>query len=217
MLRRIWPSWNHEESDSDRDGATPPFPRKYDPSHEDDTDWDVEEPTGYQRVAIGAHSTTVFGYPSTGGVLVLENCNGVDLDFMHLSRFESCQSPRAGSTSTSKSTDKDVTARNQEEDEHCARMRQLGASRFQSMQDYKYAKAGMGGEDLSKRKLVVAAWPQSRPGGGVWVLAVWLDEAASKGLAAVRNAFNMDERCEVVQKLGGHFYANPKDCPDLDI
>ncbi len=31
------------------------------------------------------------------------------------------------------------------------------------------------------------------------------------------NAYTMDERCSIIEQLGGTFYANPKDCPDLDL
>ena len=31
------------------------------------------------------------------------------------------------------------------------------------------------------------------------------------------NAYTMDERCNIIEQLGGTFYANPKDCPDLDL
>ncbi len=31
------------------------------------------------------------------------------------------------------------------------------------------------------------------------------------------NAYSMEERCIWIEKLGGTFYADPKDCPDLDL
>lgn len=100
-----------------------------------------------------------------------------------------------------------------EEDRHCTRMRQLGAWYFRSVADYDYASIGYG-EDLDRRKMVVAAWPQS---AGVWVLAMTAGEAGDKGLGMLWSAISMDERCEIVEKLGGKFYSDPKDCPHLDL
>lgn len=57
-------------------------------------------------------------------------------------------------------------------------------------------------------------WPA---GGGVWVLKTTLKGADEKGAAMVENAYNMEERCRVLEQIGGVFYANPKDCPHLHL
>ncbi|KAI2466415.1 hypothetical protein F4781DRAFT_434387 [Annulohypoxylon bovei var. microspora] len=173
-----------------------PFP-DYDPSHEDCTHQNVSPPET-RRVVIGARSTCVLGYPSCGGVLVLPLCNGVDLSFLGLPRFDSSE------------RSEDSAA----EDRHCARMRKLGAWEFESVREYDMLKF-FTPRDLVRKTLVVAAWPQG--GEGVWVLAMCGDEAAGKGVGRVWNALSMDERCEVVEKLGGKFYQHSADCPDLKL
>ncbi|RYP18791.1 hypothetical protein DL765_003726 [Monosporascus sp. GIB2] len=182
-----------------------PFSRKgqgrpssnYDPSYEDDTDQDVSGPET-RRVAFGTHTTIVYGYPSSGGVLVLPYCNGVDLTFLDIPRFEPVE------------RSEDPAA----EDRHCHRMRKLGAWKFTSVREYELMEL-FSPEELGRKILVVAAWPQS--GAGVWVITMHVNEAAEKGLARVWNALSMDERCEVVEKLGGKFYHDPADCPDLKL
>ncbi|KAI0553663.1 hypothetical protein F4679DRAFT_580384 [Xylaria curta] len=170
-------------------------------SHEDDTDWNVDEnnPKEQRRVRFSASSTTVYGHPSTGGVLVLSPCNAVDLDFLGLARLEPAKrSPDAA-----------------EEDRHCAQMRKLGARWFKSMYDYSMMPYF---EPLrfKRVKVVVAAWPQNGP--GVWVVAMRdSDEAGCEGLGRVWNTVSMDERCEVIEKLGGTYYADPMLCPDLHL
>ncbi|KAI0478215.1 hypothetical protein F4859DRAFT_521071 [Xylaria cf. heliscus] len=170
---------------------------EHDPSHEDDGNQDVSIPST-RRVVFSAHSTCVSGYPSSGGVLVLPFCNGVDLAFLGLSRF-------------------DLAEREEDpakEDLHCARMRKLGAWPFASVFEYEtseYFDPGV----LDRKMLVVPAWPQS--GLGVWVVTMNRFEAAQTGLGRVWNASSMDERCDVVEKLGGKFYHDPTLCPDLTL
>ncbi|KAK1768175.1 hypothetical protein QBC33DRAFT_536455 [Phialemonium atrogriseum] len=36
-------------------------------------------------------------------------------------------------------------------------------------------------------------------------------------VGGIRNAYNMEERCKVIEQLGGTFYAEPRECPDLDL
>ncbi|SPN96542.1 uncharacterized protein DNG_00065 [Cephalotrichum gorgonifer] len=203
MIRLPWPFSRGVQNQEDRPPIHEPSqhrPRSYDSSYEDCTDWDVPDPRDKtRRVSFGSHSTIVYGHPSTGGVLVLEHCNGVDLNFLGLPRFE-----------TASSSDDPVA-----EDLHCARMRQLGAWYFRSVYEYDLASCGMGDEDLNNRKVVIAAWPQS--GSGVWVLVIHRWERGERGEGVVRNAFSMDERCEVVKKLGGRFYSDPKECLHLEL
>jgi hypothetical protein len=56
-------------------------------------------------------------------------------------------------------------------------------------------------------------WPT---GGGVWVLSLSKRTAAEKHAGMLFNAYNMEERCKIIEQLGGTFYADPKDCPELD-
>ena len=79
------------------------------------------------------------------------------------------------------------------------------------------------GMDLLTRELeglkdsdeyVRVGWPA---GGGVWVLHTTVEEASKKGTGLIHNAYNMEERCKVIEQLGGVFHADPKDCPYLDL
>ncbi|XXG99704.1 hypothetical protein Hte_006045 [Hypoxylon texense] len=177
--------------------AAPSHKPAYDPSYEDDGDQDCAEPETH-RVIFGDRWTTVYGYPSSGGVLVLPFCNGVDLTFLQLARFEPAE----------RSDDP------AEEDRHCARMRALGAWKFTSAYEFETMEIFHPGV-LDKKVLVVSAWPPS--GAGVWVLTTPMGQGYRKGLARVWNALNMDERCEVVKSLGGTFYEDPGQCPDLEL
>lgn len=49
-------------------------------------------------------------------------------------------------------------------------------------------------------------------GGSLWVLKTTL-----KGAAISHNAYDMEERCRVLEQIGDVFHAKPKDCPHLDL
>lgn len=57
-------------------------------------------------------------------------------------------------------------------------------------------------------------WPA---GGGVWVLKTTVGVADEKGAAIILNAYSMEERCKAIEQLGRVYYADAKDCPDLDL
>ena len=61
---------------------------------------------------------------------------------------------------------------------------------------------------------IATGWPTT---GGVWVLSTTKGEAAEKEVGVLFRAYSMDERCEVIEQLGGIFYSNPKNCPHLDL
>ena len=159
----------------------------------------IEPSKPKERAVFGRSSgATVYGYPSKGGIYILECCDGIELDFLGLDRF----------TPSSRSED---TA---EEDAHCTNMRKLGANWWSSEWAYleQHYLDPTGPNPLEA--VTIVGWPKD---GGVWVLRSTYKEGISKGVGRVKNAFSMEERCRVIENLGGVFYANPKECPDLDL
>ncbi|KAL1961787.1 hypothetical protein VTN77DRAFT_1037 [Rasamsonia byssochlamydoides] len=161
----------------------------------DESQCTLLDPEPHFRTKFGlGPGTTVYGWPSKGGLYVLESCNGVELDFLQLDRFN----PTPSSLDPA------------EEDAHCANMRKLGATWWQSEEAYVINALG----DYSPQQVLIIGWP---PGGGVWVLKTTYFDAIKKGVSRIKNAFNMEERCRAIEQLGGTFYADPKECPDLDL
>lgn len=138
------------------------------------------------------------GLPARGGLFMLIEATGVELDFLGLDRFRDTPRP-AG-----------VGAGSSDEEAHCDRMRQLGASWWPGSLEYVKWRIG----DNGGSPYVKVGWP---PGGGVWVLSTTYDEASEKGAAIIHNAYSMDERCKALEQLGAVFYEDPRDCPDLDL
>ncbi|KAA8650407.1 hypothetical protein EYZ11_012261 [Aspergillus tanneri] len=141
---------------------------------------------------------TVYGWPSKGGLYALYDCLGVELEFLGFDRFNPPKL-RAGSQA--------------KEDAHCDRMRQLGATWWKSEIGTDLFRREIEGPKLTDEYLRVG-WPA---GGGVWVLHTTIEVAAEKGAGLTHNAYNMEERCKVIKQMGGVFYADPKDCPYLDL
>ncbi|GIJ98257.1 hypothetical protein Aspvir_000373 [Aspergillus viridinutans] len=148
------------------------------------------------RTSFGAGpGTSVYGWPSKGGLYVLQSYDGVELGFLQLDRFNS-------------------TIRSQdpaEEDAHCANMRKLGAPWFESEEAFILSALQ---HSRPHKQVLFAGWPST---GGVWVLKTTYAEASSRGLGGIKNALNMEERCQAIERLGGSFYADPKDCRNLDL
>ncbi|GCB28263.1 hypothetical protein AAWM_11148 [Aspergillus awamori] len=179
--------------------ATTPAPSSQYPS-----DWiDCVSPTPEQRFWASHGSgpgVTVYGFPSKGGLYVLHNCLGVELDFLGLDRFRTTERP-------SKS-DPNWQAK---EEAHCDRMRRLGARWVETNYDLFEL---MVSEREDTDPYICVGWPAE---GGVWVLNTTYGRAIDLGTAIIYNANNMEERCEMIKILGGIFYQDPKDCPYLDL
>ncbi|KAF4339669.1 hypothetical protein FBEOM_6452 [Fusarium beomiforme] len=138
----------------------------------------------------------VHGWPAKGGFYT-KLCSVAELEFLGLDRFNP----------SNKSNNRE------EEEAHCAKMRQLGAKWYRNP-DHKF----YSGEKLRNgdpdAPLLFVGWPAD---GGVWALSTNLSQSARKGLGRIGNAFTMEERCKIIEQLGGTFYADPKDCPHLDL
>jgi hypothetical protein len=73
-------------------------------------------------------------------------------------------------------------------------VRQLGARWWETEDDYRANRY------KPHYMEVIAGWPE---GGGVWVFKT--------------SDVNMEERCKAIEQLGGVFFEDPRDCPDLDL
>ncbi|OJJ73305.1 hypothetical protein ASPBRDRAFT_121978 [Aspergillus brasiliensis CBS 101740] len=160
------------------------------------------EPRFWVQYASGP-GAAVRGFPSKGGFYVLRQCVGVELDFLGLDRFKNTERP-------SKS-DPDWQAK---EEAHCDRMRRLGATWFETVHDEFESMYLRTPQDTDP--WVRFGWPEDGS-GGVWVLNTTYGQASDMGTAIIYNANNMEERCDLIQRLGGIFYADPSDCPYLDL
>lgn len=103
------------------------------PSYEIDCVCDEDENLGpFHRVEFGAKpGATVYGWPAKGGLYVLDECLGVELDFLDLNRFENKVRPgydpstgrpltnSNGSTPMNPEQEQEQKERDEEEERHC--------------------------------------------------------------------------------------------------
>lgn len=167
-------------------------------SDEDDT---CPIPPPNLRTQFGSRATLVRGFPSTGGIYLLDSADPVELDFLALDRFH--ETPRSSSD--------DPAA----EDRFCQRMRAIGAQWFESEweADKQPPFKVKDGRRVGRMETWLG-WPDEEGGGGgVWVLEVEEFEGARKGVGGrIRNAKSMEERCSFIERLGGVFYKDREDC-----
>ena len=154
----------------------------------------LEKSTNRTEFTAGS-LTIVRGWPSTGGFYIL-SCDGVELEFLGLNRFEPTQRSQDPA----------------EEDAFCAKMRRLGADWHRS-QEAQVADS-LAGEYQTNHVVKAFGWPAD---GGVWALKMPYMDSEMKGIGRIRNAFSMEERCRQIEKLGGVFYNDPAQCPDLEL
>lgn len=149
-----------------------------------------------KRTQFDTTDCLVYGWPSTGGVLIHGGADLVILDFLHLDRFK--ESRRA------------TTAK--EEDQFCSELRKAGAKLWRHEADYIEATFDFRERTAKEEEELVLGWPQE---GGVWVLFIANERARPKDFGRIHMAHNMEERCRVIEEYGGRFFADPKDCEHL--
>ncbi|KXX78445.1 hypothetical protein MMYC01_201423 [Madurella mycetomatis] len=158
----------------------------------------------FSRVSYGAKpGALVFGWPAKGGVYLLTAASAVEIEFLGYGRFQ--QVPRPDPTNPDTAAD---------EESHCNKMRQLGAKWWRSEHAWFADRRKVSPYGRIWESFLATGWPA---GGGVWVLSEDKEVAGRKGAGRLFNARTMEERCKIIEQLGGTFYANPKDCPDLDL
>lgn len=168
-----------------------------------------------RRTLLNQDNITLHGWPSRGGVIVLENATPPDFDFLHLDPLD-----------PPLRRDPDQTA----EDAFCRGLLRLGATWWDSearrdfIRNLEYGdeeahEAAQADENLApsrrERGWVRVAWP-SQPTGALCVLEcekIIMGRAGGEKLrprsyGLVSLARTMDERFAVLQKLGGTVYAS---------
>jgi len=144
----------------------------------------------------GCVGGVVYGWPAKGG-FYSRLCSVVELEFLGIDRFEPSDKPDDP----------------ENEEAHCAKLRQLGAHWFRDP-DHKLRYGQKYRNKEPDAPVLYVGWPSS---GGVWALSTNLTQSARKGLGRIDNAFTMEERCKMIEKLGGTFYPDPSHCPYLDL
>lgn len=149
-----------------------------------------------RRTEFGSEGCNVYGYPSSGGILVKE-ADILDLLYLDLSRSQACE----------RSTDPN------KEDRFCDSLRRIGAKWWISKHDW--IMATLGARDLTEEesKVVVFGWPAE--GAGVWVLRYDSERDDPDDFGRLRLALTMEERIAMMREYGAEFVEDVSQVPDL--
>ncbi|GLB07757.1 hypothetical protein AtubIFM57258_003122 [Aspergillus tubingensis] len=139
-----------------------------------------------ERTVFSPGGCLVYGYPSTGGVLI-KNADLVDLLFLSLPRFQAVQ--RASSVD--------------EEDRFCKLLRRTGATWWPSREDELRAVLEVREMTEEEKKVLVFGWPAD--GVGVWVLRFANANEMPRDFMRISFAMNMEERIQIMREYGATF------------
>ncbi|KAI9371577.1 hypothetical protein BJX61DRAFT_511002 [Aspergillus egyptiacus] len=150
------------------------------------------------RTEFDTGGCTVYGYPSTGGVLIKE-ADLLDMLFLSLPRFRvSHRSPSAD-----------------EEDRFCDLLRRTGATFWPSKQDWLDVQVGLREITEEEAKVTVYGWPAD--GVGVWVLRYPSASELPSDIGRVSLAMNMEEKIQIMREYGATFVEDVTQVEELNI
>ena len=128
----------------------------------------------------------VYGYPSTGGLLVKE-ADLLDMLFLSL--------PRSRRSQRSPNADK--------EDRFCNLMRRTGATRWRIKEEMLEAQIGIRSMKEEEERRVVFGRPTD--GVGVWVLRFESARQRPRDFGKTSFAMNMEEKIQIMREYGTTF------------
>ena len=153
------------------------------------------------RVGFGHRGTTIRGWPSTGGIYLFDDADAVVLDFLQLDRFT--ETPGRSSIDDP-----------EEEDAFCRRLCLIGAGWWSSEEAHfenerpPALKRREDGRPITLETLWLG-WQRPVNGvSGLWALSLDEYDGRIRGVGRIKNARNMEERCRVIEMLGGVFHSD---------
>jgi hypothetical protein len=156
-------------------------------------------PRDTPRTSFNPNGCTIYGYPSTGGILVKDNATILDMNYLSLPRFDAVE----------RSFD------SAEEDAFCERLRRVGATRWQYNCEW-LDNLIRHSEELvtdEQKRIMVYGWPADDR--SVWVLEYQRSGDLPDGFGKVRMAADMEEKIEAMKALGAEFVADPDEVEEL--
>ena len=153
------------------------------------------QPIQHQKDSgFGKGGCALFGWPSSGGVLIKEPANIVDPECLSVNRLKA-------RSSSINAVEKDVL---------CANMRKIGAKWWESEEDYIVAVVGERERTPQELAELFVDWLATED---VWILLFEDKEKMHRDFGRFHMALNMDERCLVIEENGGTFY---NEAPDME-
>ncbi|KAL2794887.1 hypothetical protein BJX66DRAFT_186562 [Aspergillus keveii] len=149
------------------------------------------------RTEFGFRGCFVYGYPSTGGVLIKVNADLVDMLFLSLPRFHVAQ--RSSSV--------------EDEDRFCNLLRRIGATWWPSKEDQFDVMMQVKDATAEEKKVLVFGWPAD--GVGVWVLRFESYGQVPRDFGRMHYAVDMEERIRIMREYGAEFVEDVSQVEEL--
>ncbi|KAF8846867.1 hypothetical protein BDZ45DRAFT_682256 [Acephala macrosclerotiorum] len=141
-----------------------------------------------ERTVFGTQGCIVYGYPSTGGILIKDSASLLDMLFLSLPRTQ--VSHRAPSTD--------------DEDHFCYLLRRTGATWWPSKQDWIDTQMGLREMTEDEKKVLVLGWPTDGT-VGVWVLRFGSARQVPRDFGRLSLAVDMEEKILMMREYGAEF------------
>lgn len=148
------------------------------------------------RTIFGSRGCNIYGYPSSGGILIKE-ADVLDLLYLLLSRSQASE----------RSTDPS------EEDKFCDRLQRISAKWWISKRDWIDTTLGIRDLTEEEAKVVVFGWPAEGP--GVWVLRYESEGDVADDFGRLRLALTMEEKIATMREYGAEFVEDASLVPEL--
>ncbi|KAI9833200.1 MAG: hypothetical protein M1819_003823 [Sarea resinae] len=155
-----------------------------------------------KRLRFGRQGAVVYGWPSAGGMLY-RSVEPLELEFLGIDRFSESQRSQDPA----------------EEDAFCRQLYKIGARWYEHERELQDLMLG----DRKWPPRLEFGWPAN---GGVWAVRKVKEPdlrkhpldpplVERKPWGKLYMALNMEERCRVIEELGGTFFPNPEECDYL--
>ena len=149
-----------------------------------------------KRALYGNYGCTVFGWPSSGGVIIRPDCDVVDLKYLDIDPFN---------IPTSRYTNQEI------EDEFCITLQKIGGKWWRSERRWLNINLANWTPDAEpseeEMRAVYIGWPEE---GGVLVLEKE-ESFIPDEVGMLRMVSSMQERCRLLRdRLGAVFYEDPR-------
>jgi hypothetical protein len=150
------------------------------------------------RAEYTKHGCTVYGWPSTGGVIARNNCDIVELRFLGWNPLEAPESRNEDQ---------------EQEDAFCAQLRMIGGKWWGDRRRFLTVTEEEWEAERSELDEIYIGWPE---GGGVLIVDN-INDDTPHDIGTLRLVTTMEERCRLLKdKLGAVYYEDPMSYPGFN-
>ncbi|KAN0121747.1 hypothetical protein V8E51_000073 [Hyaloscypha variabilis] len=160
------------------------------------------EDVSWRRSAFEGARCTIYGWTCSGGVVIKDDADIVDMAFLSFDRF-------------SPTTHRFPSDQEEREEEFARLLRRVGRKWLAS--PLRASQVAMGWKEAEgpEGERWFFAWAPADGSGGVWALGYDNDDERIPATAILRMAVTMEGRFELLEKLGAEFYEDPRECGGL--